>query len=302
MMRFLLSAIVILAADATLNAQQLDPRAYSVSPSGVNILIANYNYSTGDLNFDPSLPIDSASAQIHSATTGYVRSIGVAGRTANVSALLPYVLGNLQGNFRGEFTQIYRSGLTDILTRFSINLYGARAMKLKEFAGYHQKTNIGTSVVVSAPTGQYDPAKAISIGTNRWAFKPEVGLSHALQKTRLILDAYAGAWLYTANNNYQGTTRTQKPIWNSQFHLSYDIKPRFWVAFDANFYRGGQTTLSGVARNDTQKNSRLGATLSLPVKRRQAFKAAYSAGALRTIGGDFQTVSFGYQYLWGGGL
>ena len=113
MIRFLAIAALIIGFVAGLRAQQLDPRAYSVSPTGANFLIANYGYSTGDLNFDPSLPIDHASAQIHNVTAGYVRSIGVAGRTANVSALLPYVLGNLQGNYRGEYTQIYRSGLTD---------------------------------------------------------------------------------------------------------------------------------------------------------------------------------------------
>jgi hypothetical protein len=65
-------------------------------------------------------------------------------------------------------------------------------MQLKEFAAYHQRTNIGASVVVSAPLGQYDPAKLVNVGTNRWAFKPEVGISHASQRTRLILDGYVG--------------------------------------------------------------------------------------------------------------
>jgi hypothetical protein len=295
-------AILILGSVSTLTAQQLEPRAYSVSPTAVNIVIANYGYSTGDLNFDPSVPIDNGSAQIHNVTAGYFRILSVAGRSANVSAVVPYVWGHLQGNVLGSFTQVYRSGLTDSFARFAINLYGARAMKLKEFASYRQKTNIGASVVVSAPTGQYDPARVVSIGTNRWAFKPEAGLSHAFRGTRLILDAYAGVWLYTANNNFQGQTRTQKPILNSQFHLSYDIKPKLWLAFDANFYRGGQTTLANVERNDLQRNSRIGATVSFPLARRNSLKASYSAGAITRIGGNFQTVSFGYQYLWGGGL
>jgi hypothetical protein len=175
-------------------------------------------------------------------------------------------------------------------------------MNLKEFSSYRQKTNVGISVVVSAPTGQYDPARAISIGTNRWAFKPEVGLTHAFRKTRLNLDAYAAAWIYTTNNDYQGGTRSQEPIYNSQFHLSYDVRPRFWLAFDANFYRGGLTTRNGVTGNDLQKNSRIGTTASFPLARRQSIKASFSAGAVTRIGGNFKTVSVGYQYLWGGGL
>jgi hypothetical protein len=302
MIRFTATGILFFAAVAALTAQQLDPRAYSVSPTGVNIAIASYGYSTGDLSFDPSLPIDSASAQIHNAVAGYFRSINVAGRPANVSIAVPYVFGHLQGKVLDSFTQIYRSGLTDSFARFAVNLYGAKAMKLREFATYRQRTNVGVSVVISTPVGQYDPAKAINVGTNRWSFKPEVGLSHAFRKTRLILDAYAAVWLYTANNNFQGHTRTQEPIYNSQFHLSYDIKPRLWAAFDANFYRGGRTAIDDVERNDQQRNSRIGGTVSVPVAKRQSFKLSYATGAFTTIGGAFQTVSVGYQHLWGGGL
>jgi hypothetical protein len=300
--RFLAVAVLTLAEVAALSAQQLEPRAYSISPTGVNVANLSYGYSTGDLNFDPSLPIDDASAQIHNAIGGYFRSINAVGRSANVSIVVPYAVGHLQGNYLGSFVKIYRSGLADSAARFSINLYGARAMNLKEFARYSQRTNIGASVVVSTPTGQYDPAVLVSIGTNRWAFKPEVGLSHVLGKTRLILDGYLSFWIYTPNNNYRGQTRSQKPLLNAQFHVSYDIKPKLWLAFDANFYRGGQTAIGGVNRNDEQSNSRIGVTASVPVARRQSVKASYSDGAITRVGGDFSTVSVGYQYLWGGGF
>ena len=61
--------------------------------------------------------------------------------------------------------------------RFAVNLYGAPAMDLEEFASYRRKTNVGASLVIVAPLGQYDPARFVNIGTNRWAAKPEVGLS-----------------------------------------------------------------------------------------------------------------------------
>jgi hypothetical protein len=49
------------------------------------------------------------------------------------------------------------------MVRFAVNLYGAPAMDLKEFSTYRQKTNIGASLVVSAPLGQYDPAKLVNL-------------------------------------------------------------------------------------------------------------------------------------------
>ena len=61
-------------AAAGLNAQQLEPRAYSISPIGVNVINMSYGYSSGDLSFDPSLPIENASARIHGGAAGYFRA------------------------------------------------------------------------------------------------------------------------------------------------------------------------------------------------------------------------------------
>ena len=299
----LIGAILLLAASGLtwrIVGQQLEPRAYSVSPVGTNIVVFGYGRSTGDVAFDPSLPITDASATINAASAGYFRSIDFFGRSGNISVALPYVWGELQGNVAGQFQKVRRSGLGDPFLRFAVNLHGAPAMDLKEFAAYRQKTTIGASVVFVAPLGQYDPAKAINLGGNRWAFKPEVGISRAVR--RMYLDFYLGAWLFTANNNFQGRTRKQNPIATSQFHLSYNVKPKLWVAFDATFYTGGRTTVNGVRGNDLQHNSRIGGTLSIKLDRRQSLKFAYSRGAFTNIGADFQSLSVAYQYLWGRGL
>lgn len=300
----LFGATLLLASPglaALVAGQQLEPRAYSVSPVGTNIVVVGYGRSTGDLAFDPSLPVTDASATINGAFAGYFRSIDFFDRSANVSVALPYAWGNLQGKVEGQFQQVRRSGLADPSVRFAVNLRGARAMGLKEFSVYRQKTIVGASVVVVAPLGQYDPAKLINLSGNRWAFKPEIGVSRAVHR-KLYLDLYAGAWLYTPNNNFQGRTRKQAPIATSQFHLSYNVKPKLWVAFDATFYTGGRTTINGVRRDDLQHNSRIGGTLSYKLDRRQSLKFAYSRGAFTNIGADFQSVSVAYQYLWGRGL
>jgi hypothetical protein len=215
--------------------------------------------------------------------------------------VLPFSAGHIEGRYLGEFTEVSRSGLNDPALRFSVNLYGAPAMNLREFAGYRQKTNVGVSVVVIAPLGKYDPKRLINIGTNRWSFKPEVGLSKAIG--RWTMELYAGAWLFTDNTDFlDGNTREQDPIGSAQLHLLYTFKPRLWVAFDANFYTGGRTKVGGVLNLDLQKNSRVGVTLSLPVRARQSLKLAYSRGAYTTIGADFQALVVGWQYLWGAGL
>ena len=45
-----------------------------------------------------------------------------------------------------------------------------------------------------------------------------------------------------------------------------------------------------------------GATISIPVTKRQSLKFSGSTGAVTNIGADFVSIGVAYQYLWGGGL
>jgi len=71
-------------------------------------------------------------------------------------------------------------------------------MPVQEFARWKQKTLLGVSLRVIAPTGQYSGTKLINWGINRWAFKPELGYSRRLGNW--LLDGYGGVWLYTENS------------------------------------------------------------------------------------------------------
>ncbi|MEG9432090.1 transporter [Terriglobus sp. ADX1] len=159
---------------------------------------------------------------------------------------------------------------------------------------------VGTSLAFVAPSGQYDNTKLINIGSNRWAFKPEIGVSLPVKK--LDLDLYAGAWFFTANNSfYTGhATRTQTPLTTVQAHVSYTVRRGFWLAVDSTWYGGGRVTVSNGPPQERQNNSRLGVTASLPLSRGNSFKIAYSNGVSGTIGSNFSTISGGWQYAWFG--
>ena len=292
---------LVCAISGLATGQELEPRAYSVSPVGVNIAGIAYTYKGGDVAFDPSGPIDDASARIHTGAIGYVRAVNLLGRSANVGIAIPVVAGHVEGLYIGEFAEVDRFGFADPRFRLAINLFGAPAMDLRAFAAYRHSTNVGASLIVIAPLGQYDPEKLINLGTNRWSVKPEVALSQAIGKW--TVEAYAGVWLFSNNTNfYGGLTREQDPIVVAQAHLLYTFRPRLWLALNVNFYRGGTTTVSDQVNLDLQENSRIGATLALPVTRSQSVKVAYSRGAYTTIGAKFDAVSVSYQYVWGAGL
>ena len=287
--------------------QDLAPRAYIITPTHTNAIILTYSFYDGGLEFEGAVPITGATARINVPVFSFYHSLNFFGRSANFTASLPYGVGNLRGTVLGAEMNAYRSGLLATTLRFSVNLIGGPALKPGEFIKWRQKNLLGLSLKVIPQTGQYDPTKLVNLGNNRWSFKPELGYSR--RWGHWILDAYGGGWFFTTNSEffshnqyYPGTNKqTQSPIGSFEGHLSYDFKPRLWVSLDGNFWFGGSTNLNGVVNtNSQQKNSRVGATASIPLTKHQSIKLGYNNGAYIRYGGDFQNISVAWQYSWFG--
>lgn len=287
----------LMLSPAVAAAQELDPGAYWPIPKGLNIVTTVAGLNWGDVAFDPALPVDEATATIGTGTFVFTRAIAVAGRSANVAVVLPVMGGHLEGLYRDEFTEVDRFGLGDPRFKFAINLFGAPTMRPADFAKYRLSTIVGVSVIVMPPLGQYDPTKVINLGSNRWSFKPEVGVVRA--HGRWVFEFMAGAWLFTDNTDFsEGRTREQAPILATQAHVTYRFTPAMWLAGDVNYYTGGRTTIGGQTNFDLQRNSRIGATFSRGLGGGQAIRASVSRGAFTTIGADFTSVAVGYSYAW----
>ena len=285
--------------------QDLSPRAYTITPVHSNAVVLTDSFFSGNLAFNGAVPITDATASVNVPILSIYHSLNFFGHSANITGSLPYGVGNFEGTVLGKETNVYRSGMFDSVYRFAVNLKGGPAMDIRKFAKYRQKTVLGVSLRVSAPTGQYDPQKLINLGANRWAFKPEFGYSRRFG--HWIMDGYAGVWLYTRNpeffsrNDYVSIVQvqTQDPIVALEGHLSYDVRQRFWISLDGNFWYGGRTSLNGVENPATlQKNSRLGATGSVPLTRNQSIKMSYSRGTYIRFGGNFHNLSVAWQYSW----
>lgn len=298
-LRALPVALALAGAVVPALAQELEPRAYSPNPTGANFVLLGYGHSRGSIVFDAALPFSDVRASLHSTSLVYGRTFGLFGRSAAATAVLPYVWGSVEGNVGEERRRITRSGLADARLRLSMNLVGGPALAPSQFAKRRPRTTLGASLQVAGPSGQYDPAKLINIGANRWSIKPELGLSHPVG--RFWLELYGGLWFFTPNPDFfGGSRREQQPIATLQAHASYTFRPRLWLAGDATFYRGGRTTVDGGAETDLQSNSRLGVTVALPTGRRHSLKLAWATGVTTRIGGDFDSLAIGWQVLWFG--
>ncbi len=293
--------VSILVVMATLGsppaeAQELEPRAYRPLPVGMGFVVLSYAYTSGAVVADVSSPIQDLELEAHVPSLGYLRTFGLFGRSASLSFGMAYYFMAGSAVVGGDLVSDARSGTGDLRTRLAVNLIGGPALSPPEFAQRPPGRSLGVGLVVTAPTGQYNNNRIINFGSNRWAFKPEVGYSSV--KGPWIFDFALGVWFFTANTDFLGQTRTQDPIGSFQAHLSYNFPNRMWLALDANYYTGGQSSIDGVDNLDLQKNSRVGLTFSIPLGGRHSLKMAAHTGAYTSVGTDFDMFSMAYQFRW----
>jgi hypothetical protein len=299
---FTVAPIVLsLGTLSLVHAQDIEPRAYSNAPIGVNFLIGGVAYTQGAVPFDGSLPVKNAQLKTSSAVLAYARTLDLWGASGKFDAIVPYSMLSGTAELLNQPVERNVGGFADPKFRVSVNFYGAPALTLKEFKNYQQDLIIGTSLQVSVPSSQYDDSRVVNIGTNRWSFKPEVGISQAIGAWTLELQT--AATLFTTNKNFfGGNSRSQDPIYSTQGHAIYGFRSGVWASLDGTYYTGGRTTINGVRSNDLQQNWRLGGTLALPVDARNSVKLYVSSGISARTDNNYDLIGVAWQYRWGAGL
>lgn len=284
---------------APVNGQELEPRTYANVPVNMNFLAVGFGHSSGNVLLDPSLPIEDLDAETNYAFVRYTRSLSLFGDVAKFKALLPYAWGQYEGRVEGTPGERKTSGLGDAVLGLDFSFVGAPALSANTFAQYRQKTIVGASLRLVAPTGDYDNTKLINLGTNRWAFKGELGASRQLGKWTLEL---AGALLaFTDNTDYvNGLTLSQEPFYVVKTHAIYTFRPGFWLGLGVGYGEGGRTNINGVKRDTYQRNWRFGSVLSYPIDKHHGLSFVYVTGIRNGRGGDFDSFAVAYQYAWGG--
>jgi len=285
---------------AAAKAQEPEPRSYTNAPVGLNFLIAGYVYSQGKIAFDPQLSIADANFHAHTEALAYVRSLDVGGKSAKFDVILPYSSFSAHALVDGQPRERQMSGFGDPRLRFSINLFGAPALSVKEFANYQQDLIVGVSLQVSAPLGQYDNSKLLNLGNNRWSFRPGLGVSKAWGPW--TVEVAPSVIFFTDNPDFfNGSKFVQAPIYLVQGSIIYNFESGMWMSLDGTYFIGGRTTVNGVRGDNEQANTRAGLTLALPVDRENSIKLHASTGISTRTGSEVSAVGVAWQYRWGAG-
>jgi len=292
--------VVLTSAFQTVHAQEFEPRTYAVAPVNVNFVGITYGFASGGVFMDPALPVDDVDGNIQLVATRYVRTLSLFDRPSKVKVLLPWTSGHWDGILENEPQTRSATGLADARVVLETLFHGAEVMTPQEMRGYEPGTVFGARLQVIVPTGDYDNDKAINLGANRWSFIPELGMSTPLGKWSL--EAAVGAWLFMDNDDYVGGQRfEQDPLLVGKLHFIRAVRPGFWWSVAAGYGYGARSTIDGVPRATTQSNWRVFAMVSYPIKLRQGLSLSIGSGGNSGAGSDFDAVTVGYQFGWGGG-
>ena len=285
--RFFICCLLVAGADV--QAQEIEARAYSNAPIGINFVSAGVGQAT------------SGTYKLTTEAVSFTRIIDAWGQSGKLSIVLPYAELTGTGKLGRQTINASSEGLSDPLIKASINLYGAPALTLDQFKNYQQDLIIGASLAASIPWGEYNSQQMLNVGANRWFIQPGVGASQAIGPWRLELAG--AATIYTSNSSFLGgNTLSQNPIYSTQTHAIYYFPNTAWISADATYYFGGQTFLNGNPVGGTQENWRFGATFSYPLDQRNSIKIYGSTGAYSRTNNSYDLIGISWQFRWGAGM
>jgi hypothetical protein len=283
-------------------AQDLEPRRWSHLPIGINFAAIGYAHTEADIGLNPTLQIEDAELELDTWAAKYIKTFEVLGKSARMDFAQVYNEGLWTGSLRGEQATVKRSGFSDSLLRASINLIGAPPLKGSEYAAYRAETDVetivGLGLGVQLPTGEYMDDKLINLGTNRYTFRPQVGVLH--NRGKWSSELTGSVWIYTDNNNFfNGNKLEQDPLYFFQSHLIYTFRPGFWLGVSAGYYFGGESTVNGVESDDRKENLSWALSLGYPIGRKSSVKFAYiQTRNQEFVGIDTDTFAIAFSSRW----
>jgi hypothetical protein len=282
---------------------QVPARFYWKSLSGANAVPVIFNSLSGNTNpFDPSNRVTpNANFDATMAMTGWAHTYTLGDRSAMGAVILP--MGRVSGGV-GAISETSR-GFGDPMLEFNYNLIGPKAQKtIPDVLRYQPGFSLDLLVDLALPIGQYDSKQSVNLGQNRWYGRlgtPVVWqLGDWVPGRRTTLELLPAVWLFGDNTDFVGKTLKTDPMFQLDAHLTRDFAERIWGALDLTYYKGGGSTINGVAGGKLN-NVGVGLTLGYTVNENMNLTFGYkstvndSAATDMRMDGFMVTLVFGWH-------
>jgi hypothetical protein len=282
---------------------QVPARFYWKSLSGANAVPVIFNSLSGNTNpFDPSNRVTpDANFDATMALTGWAHTYALGDRSAMGAIILP--MGRVSGGVAGV-TETSR-GFGDPMLEFNYNLIGPKAQKtIPDVLRYEPGFSLDLLVDLALPIGEYNSSQSVNLGQNRWYGRigaPVVWqLGSWVPGRRTTLELLPAVWLFGDNDDFVGKTLKTDPMFQLDAHLTRDFAERIWGALDLTYYKGGGSTINGVAGGKLN-NVGVGLTLGYTVNENMNLTFGYkstvndSAPTDMRMDGFMVTLVFGWH-------
>ncbi len=278
------------------------PRAYWAVPKGTNILAPMWIGIDSNHSYDDSFVAPDAEFDTDVLVLMYTRTLSVGGNLGAISLVLSG--GRVDGGLPNTAFQGKSSGLGDLTAIGVVSLFGAPAYTMDEFASYKPETIVDLLFSFTAPTGEYESDKIVNMGTNRWSFRVGMPIMHffrsgAGQSTSIELQP--SVTFFTDNNDAPGASSQleQEAIYRLEGHLTHDFNRMLWGSLDALYTIGGETTVDGEDKDNSQRSLGAGATLGVYFSKTLGITASYGTVVERNENsqdGDMFRMTFKYIF------
>jgi hypothetical protein len=283
-------AAAVLTAAAPALAVDDGPRAYFPVPVGTNNLNLIGLFQNSNSSLDPSTAIKGADVNIDAGVLQYTRAFSLGGNASALALVMPFgevrgqatITGPLGNNTIVKSTK--SNGLGDISLLGVFGVIGSPAMTRMQYAQFQPGFSLGGLVMVTAPTGTYDGAKLINLGTNRWAFRFGAPLGWAIGGSYLspsltTIEFVPSVTFYTVNDApFRAGRRSQNALFRVEGHLTHNFNRALWGSIDITGNTGGKTTTDG--NDDNNNKSWMGAGLTAGMNFSPAFGLSATYGGI----------------------
>jgi len=249
MNRSMLASVLVIFLLGTSQAFAIEARDTVALPSNTVLMVLYYDHAFGNeyySKYKKESDSQNLTQNVSILRTVYYKEFF--GHIFATHLIIPFggvQLNDDQSNGIGDITPVESIWLVDD--------------KVNKFA-------ISTSTYITIPTGQYRRESSINIGSNRWAFKQELAFNKWLGD-KFLLELIGYAQFFTDNTNAlnsssQRATLSKDPLFDIEFHASYNFTKEFWASADYYFNIGGEETLDGVRQNNRTNTHTVGVELA----------------------------------------
>jgi hypothetical protein len=278
-------------------SQELDPWAYGNLPTKLNMVGLSYSLIDGNFVSEPSAPIQDFNVTTSKVAAVYLRTFNLFGKLGRVQVSVPFSFMSGNAKLRGHDTSGSRTGFDDLRIRLGLNLFGSPPLEPQKFGTFRQEAIFGISLVVTAPTGQYYPERIVNIGTNRWSFKPELGVS--LKIGPFFWETYGGVKFMTTNSEYLSNRILKvSPIYSLQMHICHTFNNSMRLALSSTYVNGGQTSINGNKQSDYMRHLRGGIIFGYSIDPFNSLILQINTNITANASLDYKSITLMYSYSW----